>query len=41
MSWALQDAKAKFSEFLKVSVVQGPQVVANRGEETAVIDPNR
>lgn len=39
MSWAVQDAKAKFSEFLKASVDQGPQVVTNRGEETAVLIP--
>ena len=36
-SWAVQDAKAKFSEFLKASVEQGPQVVTHRGEETAVL----
>ena len=39
MAWAVQSAKAKFSEFLKASVEQGPQVVTNRGEETAVLLP--
>lgn len=39
MPWAVQEAKAKFSEFLKASVEQGPQVVTKRGEETAVLVP--
>ena len=38
-SWAVQQAKAKFSEFLKATVEQGPQVVTYHGEETAVLVP--
>ena len=37
--WAVQTAKARFSEFLKASVEQGPQVVTLRGVETAVLVP--
>ncbi len=35
--WQLQDAKAKFSEFLESSLNEGPQVVTRRGIETAVL----
>jgi len=35
-SWKLQDAKARFSEFLTATVSKGPQVVTRRGVETAV-----
>lgn len=35
--WQLQDAKAKFSEFLKASLTEGPQVVTKRGVEAAVL----
>jgi prevent-host-death family protein len=38
-SWAVQDAKARFSEFLEASVKKGPQVVTRRGIETAVLVP--
>ncbi len=38
-SWAVQDAKAKFSEFLDACIGEGPQVVTRRGEEQAVLVP--
>lgn len=37
--WAVQDAKARFSELLDASVAEGPQVVTRRGVETAVLVP--
>lgn len=39
MTWKLQDAKARFSEFLEASMKQGPQVVTRRGIEAAVLVP--
>ena len=38
-SWQVQDAKARFSEFLDATVKNGPQVVTRRGIETAVLVP--
>ena len=38
-AWQVQDAKARFSEFLEASVTDGPQVVTKRGVETAVLVP--
>ena len=38
-SWQVQDAKARFSEFLEASIKKGPQVVTRRGIETAVLVP--
>jgi len=38
-AWAVQDAKARFSEFLDACLAQGPQVVTRRGAETAVLVP--
>ena len=38
-SWQLQDAKARFSEFLNATIKQGPQVVTRRGVEAAVLVP--
>jgi antitoxin Phd len=38
-SWQVQDAKARFSEFLEASINEGPQVVTKRGVETAVLVP--
>jgi antitoxin Phd len=38
-SWQLQDAKARFSEFLDAALTKGPQVVTRRGVETAVLVP--
>jgi len=36
-SWPVQDAKDRFSEFLKASLTEGPQVVTLRGVEVAVL----
>jgi antitoxin Phd len=38
-SWQVQDAKARFSEFLDATIEKGPQVVTRRGIETAVLVP--
>jgi prevent-host-death family protein len=38
-SWPVQDAKARFSEFLQASLTKGPQIVTLRGVETAVLIP--
>ena len=38
-SWQVQDAKARFSEFLNATLKKGPQVVTRRGVETAVLLP--
>jgi antitoxin Phd len=38
-SWQLQEAKAKFSEFLDAALKKGPQVVTRRGVEAAVLVP--
>lgn len=38
-SWQLQDAKARFSEFLDAALTDGPQVVTRRGVEAAVLVP--
>ncbi len=35
-SWQVQDAKARFSEFLDATLQKGPQVVTRRGVEAAV-----
>ena len=37
--WPVQDAKARFSEFLDACVNEGPQMVTRRGAETAVLVP--
>jgi len=36
-AWPVQDAKARFSEFLELCLVEGPQLVTKRGAETAVL----
>ena len=38
-TWPVQDAKARFSEFLDACISDGPQVVSRRGTETAVLVP--
>jgi prevent-host-death family protein len=38
-TWQVQDAKARFSEFLDATIKKGPQVVTRRGIETAVMIP--
>lgn len=36
-TWPVQDAKARFSEFLERCLSEGPQVVTKRGAEAAVL----
>ncbi len=38
-NWPVQDAKARFSEFLEACIAEGPQMVTKRGAETAVLVP--
>jgi len=38
-SWPVQDAKARFSEFLDACLNEGPQMVTRRGAEAAVLVP--
>ncbi|SEB01035.1 prevent-host-death family protein [Thiothrix caldifontis] len=38
-TWAVQDAKSRFSEFLDACLANGPQVVTRRGAEAAVLVP--
>jgi antitoxin Phd len=38
-SWPVQDAKARFSEFLETCLREGPQIVTKRGAEAAVLVP--
>ena len=38
-SWAVQDAKAKFSELLETAEQSGPQTITRRGVEKAVLVP--
>ncbi|MFM2447652.1 MAG: hypothetical protein RIS44_102 [Pseudomonadota bacterium] len=38
-AWPVQDAKARFSEFLDACLAEGPQMVTRRGTETAVLVP--
>ena len=37
--WPVQDAKARFSEFLDTCLAEGPQMVTKRGVEAAVLVP--
>lgn len=37
MAWPVQDAKQKFSEFVRKAIHEGPQVVSRHGEEVAVL----
>jgi antitoxin Phd len=37
--WPVQDAKARFSEFLDTCLANGPQMVTRRGTEAAVLVP--
>lgn len=39
MSWQLQEAKQKFSELVRKTLEDGPQVVTRRGEEVVVVVP--
>jgi len=36
-TWPVQDAKARFSEFLEACLADGPQMVTKRGAEAAVL----
>lgn len=38
-AWPVQDAKARFSEFLDACLTEGPQMVTRRGTEAAVLVP--
>jgi antitoxin Phd len=40
-NWPVQDAKARFSEFLDTCLREGPQLVTKRGAEAAVLVPVR
>lgn len=37
--WSVQDAKAHFSELLRASLTQGPQLVTKHGADAAVLVP--
>jgi prevent-host-death family protein len=39
MSWTLQDAKQRFSELVRRTLEEGPQVVTRHGREVVVIVP--
>ena len=38
-TWQVQDAKARFSEFLETGLRDGPQIVTRRGVEVAALVP--
>jgi antitoxin Phd len=38
-TWSVQDAKARFSEFLETCLKEGPQIVSKRGVDRAVLIP--
>ena len=38
-TWPVQEAKARFSEFLDACLMEGPQMVTRRGTEAAVLVP--
>ena len=38
-TWPVQDAKARFSEFLDTCISEGPQMVTKQGAEAAVLVP--
>lgn len=38
-TWPVQDAKARFSEFLDACLSEGPQMITRRGAEAAVLVP--
>jgi prevent-host-death family protein len=39
--WQVQEAKARFSEFLDTTLKKGPQVVTRRGVEAALMVPSK
>jgi antitoxin Phd len=38
-TWQLQEAKAKLSEVIDTAIRHGPQIITQRGVETAVVVP--
>ena len=38
-TWAVQDAKSRFSELLDACLANGEQIITRRGMETAVLVP--
>ena len=38
-TWQVQDAKARFSELLEITLQKGPQIVTRRGVAAAVLVP--
>ena len=38
-TWPIQDAKARFSEFVEACIAEGPQMVTKSGAEAAVLVP--
>ena len=38
-TWQVQEAKARFSDLLRRSLAEGPQIVTHRGVERAVVVP--
>jgi antitoxin Phd len=38
-TWSVQDAKARFGEFLDTCLTEGPQMLTQRGAEAAVLVP--
>lgn len=38
-SWPVEDAQARFNEFLETCLAEGPQMVTRRGVEAAVLVP--
>ncbi len=41
MSWQVQEAKQRFSELVRRTLAEGPQVVTRHGEEVVVVIPAR
>lgn len=39
MDWKLQDAKSKFSEVIRKTLEEGPQMITRHGEEVVVMVP--
>jgi prevent-host-death family protein len=39
MKWQVQEAKQKFSELLRRTVAEGPQVVTRHGKDVAIVVP--
>lgn len=38
-TWQVQEAKSRFSELLRASAEEGPQIVSHHGKPTAVVVP--